>query len=173
MKTNYFYLVLFFISLLFVSCSVETESHLIETPVLKLKAIGPMFEGSNTATVSWEFDINSLLSEEFSSEDFKDARIHELKIVTPEDQDFPKMNKMVMEMKSKYTSMNRIGLLEENIQQNRSYSLKVADKQEEVLKALKDEKITFVGDFDLLEEEYYEDISFDLQVVIELMVKKQ
>lgn len=172
MKKRFFYAIVFLLTLFMVSCSVETESHLVETPVLKLKAAGPMFEGSNTATASWEFDLNELLSDEFPNEDFKDARIHEIKIMTPQDEDFPKMNKMVMEMKSKYTSMNRIGLLEENIQHNRSYSFKVADQQEEVLKALKDEKITFVGDFDLLEEEFYDDISFDLQVVVEVMVKK-
>ncbi|MCH8533517.1 MAG: hypothetical protein LAT51_00480 [Flavobacteriaceae bacterium] len=172
MKRIQNYAVLVIMLLLLGSCSVETESHFVETPTLKLNAVGPMFEGSNTATASWEFDVNKLLAEEFSSEDFKDARIHEIKISIPENEDFPKINKLVMEMKSKYTSMNRIGLLEKNIKHNTSYNLKVADKQEEVLKALNDEKITFVGDFDLLEEEFYEDISFDLQVVIEVMVKK-
>ncbi len=172
MKKRLFYGILCLSTLLLISCSIETESHLVKTPTLKLNAVGPLFEGSNTATASWEFSIGQLLGEEFSSEDFRDARIHELKIITPDDEDFPRIDKMVMEMKSKYTSMNRIGLLEENIKFNKEYAFKIAGKQEEVLKALKDEKITFVGDFDLLEEEFYEDLIFDLQVVIEVMVKK-
>jgi hypothetical protein len=79
---------------------------------------------------------------------------------------------MVMEMKSKYTKMNRIGLLESNIQQDKNYDLQVADKQEEVDVAITDERITFVGDFDMLDEDFYDDVIFDLQVTFDIETRK-
>jgi hypothetical protein len=44
----------------------------------------------------------------------------------------------------------------------------VADEQEDLQTAISDERITFVGDFDMLEDEYYEDVIFDLQVTLEI-----
>jgi hypothetical protein len=86
--------------------------------------------------------------------------------------DFPKVGKMVMEMKSKYTSMTRIGLLESNIQTDKSYDLQIAGKQEELETAFEDERITFVGDFDMLQEDFYDDVVFDLQVTFEVETLK-
>jgi len=77
-----------------------------------------------------------------------------------------------MEMMSKYSSMNRIGLLETNIQTDKSYDLQVADAQEEVDVAINDERITFVGDFDMLQEDFYEDVVFNLQVTFEIETRK-
>jgi hypothetical protein len=163
---------LLLIACLTVSCSVETEKHEISTPVLDLKAVGPLFEGSNTSTATWEFSLNDLFSGIDGDVVVEKARITAINIKPRSGMDFPKVGKMVMEMKSKYTSMTRIGLLEMNIQPDKSYDLQVADKQEELETAFADERITFVGDFDMLQEDFYDDVIFDLQVTFEVETLK-
>lgn len=154
------------------SCSVETEKHEITTPVLDLKAVGPLFEGSNTSTATWEFNLEDLFPEVEGDLIIEKAKITNINIKPKSGTDYPKIGKMVMEMKSKYTSMTRIGLLETNIQTDKSYDLQVAKSQEEIDVAITDERITFVGDFDMLQEDYYDDVIFDLQVTFEIETRK-
>lgn len=162
-------LLLLFVTL---SCSVETETHEITTPVLELKAVGPLFEGSNTATATWEFSLNDLFPNLESEVSVEKAKITSINVKPRSGEDFPKVGKMVMEMKSKYTSMTRIGLLESNMQQDKNYDLQIAGKQEELETAFADERITFVGDFDMIDEDFYEDVTFDLQVTFEVETRK-
>lgn len=154
------------------SCSVETDSYQIETPVLVLNATGPLFEGSNTATATWEFSLEELFPDVEGDIIVHKAKVSSINIQPKGEEDFPKVDKMVMEIKSKYINMTRIGLLESNIQIGKDYTLNVADKQEEIATALQDERITFVADFDMIDEEYYEDVSFDLVVSFEVEVRK-
>jgi hypothetical protein len=155
-----------------ISCSLETETHEITTPVLELKAVGPLFEGSNTATATWEFALSELFSDLEGEINIHDVQITAINVKPRANQDFPKVEKMVMEMKSKYTSMTRIGLLESNMQPNKSYDLQIAGKQEELKTAFEDERITFVGDFDMIDEDFYEDVVFDLQVTFRVETRK-
>lgn len=162
----------FLMLLMTTSCSVETEKHVITTPVLDLKAVGPLFEGTNTSTATWEFTLKELFPEIEGEIILEKAKITSINIQPKSGIDYPKIGKMVMEMKSKYSSMNRIGLLETNIQTDKSYDLQVADAQEEVDVAINDERITFVGDFDMLQEDFYEDVVFNLQVTFEIETRK-
>lgn len=166
-----------FLSLLIIlsitfSCAVETEKHEVSTPILDLKAVGPLFEGSNTATATWEFSLEELFPDLEGDIIVKKAKITGINVKPRTGMDFPKVGKMVMEMKSKYTSMTRIGLLESNIQPDKSYNLQIAGKQKELETAFTDERITFVGDFDMLDEDFYEDVVFDLQVTFEVETEK-
>ena len=155
-----------------ISCSVETDKHTITTPVLDLKAVGPLFEGSNTSTATWNFNLNELFPEVEGDLIIEKAKITEISLKPKPNVEYPKIGKVVVEMKSKYSSMTRIGLLETNVQTDKSYNLTVADKQESIDVALMDERITFVGDFDMLDEEFYEDVVFDLQVTFEVETRK-
>ena len=171
-KINFSLCLVFLVSLGLTSCAVETEKHEIVTPVLELKAAGPLFQGSNTSTATWEFSLQELFPSVEGEIIVEKARIKSINITPKSNVDFPKISKMVMEMKSKYTKMNRIGLLESNIQQDKSYDLQVADQQEEVDVAITDERITFVGDFDMLDEDFYDDVIFDLQVTFDIETRK-
>ena len=160
------------VSIMSTSCAVETKKHEIETPVLELKANGPLFKGSNTSTATWEFSMQDLFPSVEGEIIIEKAKITAISIQPRSDLDLPKISKMVMEMKSKYTKMNRIGLLEINIQKDKSYNLKLVDKQEELAVAITDERITFVGDFNMLDEDFYGDVIFDLQVNFEIETRK-
>ncbi len=154
------------------SCSVNTESYELSSPTLELKAVGPLFEGSNTATATWEFSLKEILPELEDESLLHRVEITAIEVISKPGLDFPKVGKMVMEMKSAYTSMTRIGLLETNMQKEKTYKLQIAGKQEELTTAFKDERITFVGDFDMLEEDFYDDVVFDLKVTFNVEIKK-
>jgi hypothetical protein len=154
------------------SCSVDTEKHEITTPILDLKAVGPLFEGSNTATATWEFSLKDLFPKLEETIKIEKAKVKSIQVQTREGMDFPKIGKMVIEMKSKYTDMTKIGLLDDNIQPNKKYTFQVADEQDDLQTAITDERITFIGDFDMLEDEYYDDVIFDLLVTLEIETRK-
>jgi len=170
MKFNYFLVCLSLI--LIMSCSVDTETHIIETPVLELKATGPMFQGSNTATVTWEYSLEELFPEINNEIVIEDARVTNIKIIPKKDVAYPELGKVVMEMKPKNNGMTRVGLLETNFDNSQANALNVAEIQEDFDEAFKDERLTFVGDFDLLAEEYFEDLAFDLIVTFEIQTQK-
>ncbi|EKB48943.1 hypothetical protein [Cecembia lonarensis] len=174
MKKNTFLNLLLGISLTFLaSCAGETEKITINSPELRLSAEGPLFEGANTATASWEFDLSALIGK--TEEDLtavKNAKLTQVEISLEDGEGLPGIEKMVFEMTSKNTPMTRLGLYQGKIDPGKSFVLNLADKQEKLASAFEDGKITFVGDFDLLEEEYWEDIHFSLKATFELEIKK-
>jgi hypothetical protein len=174
MKNNTLFMLLMGISLaLFTSCSEETETLTINSPELRLSAEGPLFEGANTATASWEFALADLIGEtEEGKVSIKNAKLTQVEIFLREGEDLPNIEKMVFELTSKNTPMTRLGLYEGKIEPGKSFGLNLASKQEKLASAFEDGKITFVGDFDLLEEEYWEDVHFSLKVTFELEIKK-
>jgi len=78
---------------------------------------------------------------------------------------------MVFELTSQNTSMTRIGLYEGDFQVGQSVLLNIADKQDDLASAFQDGKITFVGDFDLKDEEFWGSVKFKLKVNFELGIK--
>lgn len=156
-----------------IACSGESEMIRIESPQLEMKAEGPLFEGANTATASWEFDLNTLLGQSLDQNlKLKNAKLISVDIILKDTEELPELEKMVFELTSKNTPMTRLGLFEGKINANVPFQLSLAAKQENLNSAFEDGKITFVGDFDLQEEEYWEDINFSLKAVFELEVKK-
>jgi len=155
------------------SCSTETESHTVNSPELLLSAEGPLFEGANTATASWEFDLAELVgSNQDGKTNVRSARLIGVEIILEEGDNIPGMENMVFEMTSRNTPMTRLGLYEGRIEPGLAISPNVASQQEKLSTAFEDGKITFVGDFDLLEEEYWDDVRFRLRATFELEIKK-
>jgi len=77
----------------------------------------------------------------------------------------------VFEVTSKNTPMTRIGLYEGKITPGQSFNLTIADEQEDLSSAFADGKLTFVGDFDLIDEEYLGNVKFTLKVKFDLETK--
>ncbi|RZS96017.1 hypothetical protein [Cecembia calidifontis] len=167
------YLIAFFTAFWLVSCSGETETIRVASPELYLTAEGPLFEGANTATASWEFNLNDILGKGADEKvSLKNAKITKVEFLLEEADELPELENMVFEVTSKNTSMTRIGLYEGKIEAGTPFQLSLAAKQENLSSAFEDGKITFVGDFDLKEEEFWEDLNFSLNIVFELEVKK-
>ncbi|PRY88992.1 hypothetical protein [Mongoliibacter ruber] len=167
---NFFYTsIAFLMILLAVSCGGDLKTLEIETPELDMIAEGPLFEGANTATASWEFDLQNILGEEGSS--VSKAKVTAIEIRLMPDEDLPSLEKMVFEVTSQNTSMTRVGLYESELDTDEVIELSVAGRQENLASAFQDGKMTFVGDFDLLEEEYWGNVSFKVKVKFELGIK--
>jgi hypothetical protein len=155
--------------LLLVSCNGNLKTIEVETPELDMVAEGPLFEGANTATTSWEFDLQSLLGDEGSK--VSKARVTAIEIRLVDEEDLPSLEKMVFEVTSQNISMTRVGLYESELITNEIMGLSVAGKQENLATAFQDGRMTFVGDFDLLEEEYWDNVTFKVKVKFELGIK--
>jgi hypothetical protein len=59
-------------------------------------------------------------------------------------------------------------LYEGGISKGQSFTLTIAEEQENLAAAFADGKMTFVGDFDVLDEEYMGNVAFTLKVKFEL-----
>jgi hypothetical protein len=151
------------------SCGEELQTREVETPELEMVAEGPLFEGANTATASWEFDLQSLLGEDDVR--VSQAKVTSIKIKLVPQEDLPEIDKMVFEITSQNTSMTRVGLFEQGIKQGETINLSLADNQENITKAFQDGKMTFVGDFDLMAEEFWGNVRFMVKVTFELGLK--
>ena len=147
-------------------CTGSSSSQSLETPELQLSAEGPLYAGANSATATWEFDLKEVLGK--TGTEVSEAKITSVEVVLTAADTLPTMEKMVFEMTSKNTPMIRIGLYEGKITPGQSFALTIADEQENLASAFADGKITFVGDFDVLDEEYMGNIAFTLKVKFEL-----
>ncbi|MCH7410025.1 hypothetical protein MM239_11520 [Belliella sp. DSM 111904] len=162
------YLVLFTLFVI-VSCGPQLQTEQIETPLLTLKAEGPLFEGANSATATWELDLGKILGSLEGS--VKEAKVISVEVELLNTEDLPALEKMVLEVTSKNTSMTRVGLFEGKMESGQVFALSIANKQENLANAFQDGKMTFVGDFDLLEEEYWSNVQFSLKVKFEIGIK--
>ncbi|EIM78399.1 hypothetical protein A3SI_03985 [Nitritalea halalkaliphila LW7] len=104
-----------FLALLVVSaCGPSGNSYSIRTEALELKAEGPLFEGSNMAQASWEFDVAELLSQnQIDGSTITRAQISGIQIQykgEPID-----MQKVVLEVTSKSVDMSRIASTRERL----------------------------------------------------------
>jgi hypothetical protein len=157
------------ILLIVAGCTGKTTIQEVETPELQLLAEGPFYQGANSATATWEFDLTQILGN--AENKVAKAKITAVEVVLKDSENVPALEKMVFEVTSKNTSMTRIGLYEGAITQGQTFTLNIADDQENLATAFADGKITFVGDFDLLDEEYSGNIEFILKVKFELGIK--
>jgi len=151
-------------------CTGSSSTQSLETPELQLSAEGPLYAGANSATATWEFDLKEVLGK--TGTEVSEAKITSVEVVLTAADTLPVMEKMVFEMTSKNTPMTRIGLYEGKITPGQPFTLTIAEEQENLAAAFADGKITFVGDFDLLDEEYMGNVAFTLKVKFELGTNK-
>ena len=169
---TYYKLLVFLIMIMFTSCTVETESHIVKTPNLELKASGPFFQGSNSLTATWNYKLDELFPEINGDIIIENARVNTIKIVPKPNVDYPKIGDVIMQMKVKNKNMSRIGLFESNFKKDQSNSLKVSQIQADFHKGLKYGQITFRADFEMLDEKYNDDLIYDLIVTFKIQTRK-
>ena len=175
--TNLYYMhkhlsTLFLAALLFAGlagCTGSSTTQQLETPELQLSAEGPLYAGANSSTATWEFDLAQLLGE--GKMEISEARITSVEVQLTGADSLPAMEKMVFEVTSKNTPMTRIGLYEGKITPGQPFTLTIAEEQEDLAAAFADGKLTFVGDFDMIDEEYLGNVAFKLKVKFELATK--
>ncbi len=160
--------IFFFVGL--AGCTGSSTTQQLETPELQLSAEGPLYAGANSSTATWEFDLAEILGD--GEKQISEARITSVEVLVIGADSIPSMEKMVFEVTSKNTPMTRIGLYEGKITPGQPFALTIAAEQENLASAFADGKITFVGDFDVLDEEYMGNVAFTLKVKFELGTNK-
>ena len=161
-KTNLLVLVV----IVFWGCG---ESEPIQTDVQKLEtiAVGPLFEGVNTATV--EFDFQKILPTGVKKEQLTEVRIKsiQLSLVNTE---APTPNSFTVLLASPNTSMKECGFLKEESIKINNYKVSLAEEQEFLVEILQDKMQTLVIDFNL-EGDWYDDLSITAAIDWELKIK--
>ena len=160
---------IFFLMVGLAGCTSNLTVQVIESPELLMSAEGPLFEGANSATATWEFDLKEILGNEKLK--VSTVKITSVEVVLKGSDDLPDLENMVFEVTSKNTPMTRIGLYEGAILEGQEFALSIAEQQENLANTFADGKMTFVGDFDLKDEEYYKNLEFTLLVKFEIGIK--
>lgn len=162
----------FLISIIFMSCTTETESYIVKTPPLELKGDGPFFQGSNTLSATWKYSLKELIPELDGKKNVKNVRVNTIKIVPKSNQKYPEIGQVIMQLKSKNKNLSRIGLIGSNFKNGQSNSLKVSQIQDGLHKAIEDENITFLLNFEMLDDKFDDDIYFELIVTFNIRIPK-
>ena len=147
-----------------------SKSEPIKTDVQKLEtiAVGPLFEGVNTATV--EFDIQKVLPEEVKKEQLSEVRIKSIQLGLA-DSTAPVPNSFTVLLASPNTSMKECGFIQEDSIKMNNYNVSLAEEQDFLLEILQDKMQTLVIDFNL-EGEYFDDYAVTAAIDWELKFKK-
>jgi hypothetical protein len=146
------------------------KSEPIQTDVQKLEtiAVGPLFEGINTATV--EFDIQNILPKEVKKEQLSEVRIKSIQL-SLSDSAAPVPNSFTVLLASPNTSMKECGFIQEESIKLDNYNVSLAKEQEFLEEILQDKMQTLVIDFDL-NEEWFDDYTITASIDWELKFKK-
>ena len=147
-----------------------SKSEPIKTDVQKLEtiAVGPLFEGVNTATV--EFDIQKVLPKEVKKEQLSEVRIKSIQLGLS-DSAAPVPNSFTVLLASPNTSMKECGFIQEESIKMNNYNVSLAEEQDFLLEILQDKMQTLVIDFNL-EGEYFDDYAVTAAIDWELKFKK-
>jgi hypothetical protein len=146
------------------------KSEPIQTDVQKLEtiAVGPLFEGVNTATV--EFDIQNVLPKEVEKEQLSEVRIKSIQLSLL-DSAAPVPNSFTVLLASPNTSMKECGFIQEESIKMNNYNVSLAGEQEFLVEILQDKMQTLVIDFDL-KEDWFDDYTVTATIDWELKFKK-
>jgi hypothetical protein len=138
--------------ILLASCGGGKKNKLEKIKV-QLVSEGPLFGGSNTATGKWK----SELKEKVKSVRFSSARISCSDSVLS-----GQIGNLVLQMAAAETSMKKIAFYKGNASSG-NLDLQMAEEQEGLEEFFRGQDITFVVDYDLLPEEYADNLKFTLE----------
>ena len=146
------------------------KSESIKTDLQKLEtiALGPLFEGVNTATV--EFDIQKMLPKEVKKEQISEVRIKSIQLGLG-DSSAPVPNSFTVLLASPNTSMKECGFIKEEAIKMNNLNVSLAEDQEFLVEILQDKMQTLVIDFNL-EAEWFDDLTVNADIDWELKIKK-
>ena len=146
------------------------KSESIKTDLQKLEtiALGPLFEGVNTATV--EFDIQKMLPKEVKKEQISEVRIKSIQLGL-RDSSAPVPNSFTVLLASPNTSMKECGFIKEEAIKMNNLNVSLAGDQEFLVEILQDKMQTLVIDFNL-EAEWFDDLTVSADIDWELKIKK-
>jgi hypothetical protein len=158
-KSSIIYLVIIS-SLVLMNCTGKKQSRLEKIQV-ELKSEGPLYSGPNTATGIWKPAISP-------GENVKSVRFSRVKISSPDTSLSGLAANIVFQLASNEAEMKKIAFYKGQALSN-SLECQVAEEQKDLEAFFKGQEITFVLDYDLIPDEWNENLSFTLEFDAELI----
>jgi hypothetical protein len=138
--------------LVFSSCSKGREIN-YSTDEIILTASGPIMEGANTATADFTLALNDFLQKNGSSlAELSDARLQKATLSLPDSLDNGLMSEITLQLAADAADMQKVAVLNPVPEGKKVLELQVAQEQNGVEKILKQNKMTFVADFNAKKE---------------------
>jgi len=150
--------------LLLSSCGTVTTLD-VPNQKISVKAIGPLFEGVNTATANFKF--KDLLPENTKLSDIHSAKIEAFKLL-PSTEDFPANKGFTALLAAPNYSMQEFGF--SNALKTDKLNFKLAEDQAFLKNILKDSSQTLVIDF-TLNEDLYDNLEFEAEIKWNIQLK--
>lgn len=157
-----------FVVTLLMACG-ELESIKTEPQNITLEAVGPLFEGINTAT--FDFNFQDVLPDGKTKESLGDVLFKSVKLKV-DTGEFPAPTSFTLSIASPNTSMKEFGFLNDvKLDENGQYLIQLTNEQEFLIKALKDKSQTLVVDFNLTED-WYDNYTVTAEIDWDIKLKK-
>ena len=149
------------------SCGPSGKKIEVKSIQVELTSTGPLYEGSNTATFDWVVDFSKYIDK--VPESINQVRFLAVRLTCNNDSLQSKIANPVLQLAAGDLAMAKVAFAEEKLQTKLS-SLKVANEQKNIDEFFKGKKITFVLDYDLMQEELDQDLTFSLDFDLEMYV---
>ena len=147
-------------SLVLINCSGGNQSRLDKIRV-NLKSEGPLYNGPNTATGIWKPAISS-------GKQVKSVRFTQVKISSTDTSLNGLAANLVFQLASSNAEMKKIAFFKGKALSN-ELVFQVAGEQKNLEEFFKGQEITFVVDYDLVPDEWNENLTFTLEFDAELI----
>jgi len=148
-----------------ISCSSGEKTSMDTSNVLV--AVGPLYEGVNTATGALEID--AFLLENTKKNQIQNATVLSV-ILDSEGKEIPNIQSLTLLITSSSFPMQKIAFAENIEWKEGKLELKIAAEQEKLNEIIQDKSATVVVDFDL-KEEWEEDLKLKCSINWEITVK--
>ena len=152
-----------FISALITIFSACTSSQQMEwtTDKVSIVATGPLFEGANTGTFDWSFDLAAALEGLEKVEDLMEARLVSIELI-PEAAEV--LEDITIQLAGEQAGMQKVAFMDA------AGNIQVAEKQENLASFFQDNYPTLVADFNLVED-WYDDYSIEARLTFSFKVR--
>ncbi len=142
-----YFLFILFLSIFLISCSKKTSEIDLKIDNLSIFAEGELYEGSNSAQCEFESPLNAFLKEKgLTIENLVSASVSECELSVADSNNFNIYSSISMQLTSEKVEMQNIGVLNPVPENVNTILIKTAEKQDNILQLLKENKVFAVAD---------------------------
>ncbi len=156
----------------FISSCGSTESVENKSISVEVTASGPLFEGSNTATGTYEVNLSELTGiPNFEASNLGDVSIVSAALKTSNDLNAVGVSQIGLSLTSKNADMQQIAFADEEQIIGNQATFKLAADLKDLAKYFQDDKLTIVTDM-ILQDDIEDDFSGTVSITLNLEIKK-
>jgi hypothetical protein len=169
---SFFGLGLCLASTAFLSSCGSTESIENKSISVEVIASGPLFEGSNTATGTYEVNLSELTGiPDFDVSNLKNVTIESAALKTSSDLITAGISQIGLSLTSKNADMQQVAFANEEQIIGNQATFKLATELKDLAKYFQDDKLTIVTDM-ILQDDVEEDFTGTILITLNLEIKK-